>query len=61
MTEEPLYIVELQGYNDGVPYEEARSYDLEHAKGLFKQFRAESPKVAHRLVQVIEDWSKHDG
>lgn len=51
------YRIEVEGYNDGLPYEEGQHTSCVKADEDIKRRRKENPKVRFRLIEVIEDFS----
>lgn len=50
------YRIELEGYNGGLPYQEADHTCCVKAHTELYRLRKESPKVRHRLIEVIQDF-----
>jgi len=51
------YVVEQEGYNDGLPYVASRHLTLEAGLRNLAAHREENSKVRYRLIHIIEDYS----
>lgn len=49
------YVIESIGYNDGHPYEEFVCDENEDVTKIFVECCNMQPKVAHRLIEIIEE------
>lgn len=52
-----IYRIELQGHNDGLPYEEAQYSNLKKASRALAFLRNDNPRVKWRLIEVLDDFS----
>ncbi len=52
-----MYVIEFEGYNDGVPYESWRTDDLEVALSGVAKERQNNDKVKWRVIQIVEDFA----
>ena len=51
-----MFVVELEGYNDGRPYEMGRWTDKDVALARLESLRKAHPSIPHRLIEVIKDY-----
>ena len=50
------FVIELEGFNDGYPYEEERLDNGVHALRRLSILRKENPKVRWRLIEIVKDY-----
>jgi hypothetical protein len=51
-----MYRVELEGFNDGVPYEKFRCDSFPMAVEYAERMRKQHPRVRFRVISVLEDY-----
>ena len=49
------YLVEGIGFNDGSPFTEHETENLDEARTKLDEVARDSPRIGHRLIQVIEE------
>lgn len=52
----PKYLVEVIGFNDGLPYAKFGTESLHDAQVVLQGKRFETPRVGYRLVEVLEEY-----
>lgn len=55
MTQTCPFKIELIGYNDGIPYQEAETETYTQALELFETCKKAAPHVVHRLILVYKE------
>lgn len=55
-----MYVIELEGHNDGYPYEEERWTDSVVARERLEALRLKNPKVRWRLIKIVKDYDDVD-
>ena len=58
LTVDDIYVVEVEGHNDGHPYEVGERFsDRYSAEEFFEQRSKDYPKVRHRIIKIEKDWA----
>jgi hypothetical protein len=49
------YAIESFGFNDGHPYEEFTTDDLEQVNEQFDIICTDQPRVGHRVIEILQE------
>ena len=52
-----MYVIEMEGYNDGMPYTVEAFDDLDKARYNLMRQREANRKVRFRLIKIEWDWA----
>lgn len=50
------YVVELEGFNDGLPYREGSFETEAEARGFAAESREKNPQVRWRVIKIVEEF-----